>query len=104
MSLDIERIRALYPALSDGYAWLDAAAGTQVPRQVVDAVAAAYAGGIGNTHGAFPASARSDAIVAEARRAVRRPRDRTHPAGRGHRGEQHPGHHARRGPDHRPGP
>ncbi|WP_066367601.1 cysteine desulfurase-like protein [Herbidospora mongoliensis] len=70
MSLDIARIRALYPALSDGYAWLDAAAGTQVPRPVIDAIAAAYAEGIGNTHGAFPASGRSDEIVARARQAV----------------------------------
>ncbi len=70
MSLDIARIRALYPALSDGYAWLDAAAGTQVPRPVIDAIATAYAEGIGNPHGAFPASARSDEIVARARQAV----------------------------------
>jgi cysteine desulfurase family protein (TIGR01976 family) len=70
MSFDIDRIRALYPALSDGYAWLDAAAGTQVPQPVIDAIAAAYSTGIGNTHGAFPASGRSDAIVEEARRAV----------------------------------
>jgi cysteine desulfurase family protein, VC1184 subfamily len=70
MSLDVARIRALYPALSDGYAWLDAAAGTQTPQPVIDAIVAAYTRGIGNTHGAFPASARSDTIVAEARRAV----------------------------------
>ncbi|ETK33785.1 cysteine desulfurase-like protein [Microbispora sp. ATCC PTA-5024] len=70
MSLDIERVRALYPALSDGYAWLDAAAGTQVPQPVIDAIAAAYSAGIGNTHGAFPGSARSDAIVTRAREAV----------------------------------
>ncbi|GII32575.1 cysteine desulfurase-like protein [Planotetraspora mira] len=70
MSLDISRIRALYPALSDGYAWLDAAAGTQVPQPVIDAIGAAYAHGIGNTHGAFPASARSDEIVSKARQAV----------------------------------
>ncbi|WP_055483263.1 cysteine desulfurase-like protein [Sphaerimonospora mesophila] len=70
MSFDIERVRALYPALSDGYAWLDAAAGTQVPQPVIDAIAAAYTTGIGNSHGAFPASARSDAIVGRARQAV----------------------------------
>ncbi|MBO4271970.1 cysteine desulfurase-like protein [Microbispora triticiradicis] len=70
MSFDIGRVRALYPALSDGSAWLDAAAGTQVPQPVIDAIVAAYSSGIGNTHGAFAASARSDAIVAEARRAV----------------------------------
>ncbi|MEU7000799.1 cysteine desulfurase-like protein [Nonomuraea sp. NPDC046570] len=70
MSFDVSRVRAFYPALSDEYAWLDAAAGTQVPQTVIDAIAGAYRAGIGNAHGAFPASARSDAIVAGARRAV----------------------------------
>jgi cysteine desulfurase family protein (TIGR01976 family) len=70
MSFDVAHVRTLYPALSDGYAWLDAAAGTQVPQTVIDAIVSAYRGGIGNSGGAFPASARSDAIVAEARQAV----------------------------------
>ncbi|MEU7898020.1 cysteine desulfurase-like protein [Nonomuraea sp. NPDC049152] len=70
MGFDVTRVRALYPALSDGHAWLDAAAGTQVPQTVIDAIAGAYRDGIGNAHGAFAASARSDAIVAEARAAV----------------------------------
>ena len=30
MSFDVGRVRALYPALGDGYAYLDGAAGTQV--------------------------------------------------------------------------
>ena len=67
---DVGRVRALYPALADGYAYLDGAAGTQVPRTVVDAIAGAYRSGIGNVGGAFPASRRSDAIVAECRQAV----------------------------------
>jgi len=70
MSFDVARVRALYPALADGTAWLDAAAGTQTPQPVIDAIVDAYTLGIGNAHGAFAASARSDAIVAEARRAV----------------------------------
>jgi cysteine desulfurase family protein (TIGR01976 family) len=70
MSYDVGRVRALYPALADGYAYLDGAAGTQVPSAVVDAVADAYRRGIGNAGGAFPASLRSSAIVAECRRAV----------------------------------
>jgi cysteine desulfurase family protein (TIGR01976 family) len=70
MSFDVGRVRALYPALADGFAYLDGAAGTQVPQVVIDAVAGAYRSGIGNVGGAFPASGRSDAIVAEARRAV----------------------------------
>jgi cysteine desulfurase family protein (TIGR01976 family) len=70
VNFDAARVRALYPALDDGYAYLDAAAGTQVPRTVIEAIAAAYRAGIGNLGGAFPASARSEAIVAECRRAV----------------------------------
>ncbi|MGH2813642.1 MAG: aminotransferase class V-fold PLP-dependent enzyme, partial [Actinomycetota bacterium] len=70
MTFDVGRVRALYPALADGYAYLDGAAGTQVPGAVIEAVAGAYRGGIGNVGGAFPASGRSGAIVAEARRAV----------------------------------
>ncbi len=37
-------------------------------------------------------------------RAVRRTGDRPYETGRGHRGQQHPGHHARRPADHRAGP
>ena len=70
MALDVRAIRTAYPALRDGYAYLDGAAGTQVPESVIEAIAAAYRGGIGNAGGAFPASGRSDAIVAAARLAV----------------------------------
>src|SRR5690349_3755912 len=70
MSFDVERIRSLYPALADGYAYLDGAAGTQVPRPVIDAIAGAYLDGIGNVGGPFPASHRSDAIVAQCRAAI----------------------------------
>jgi cysteine desulfurase family protein (TIGR01976 family) len=70
MSFDVVRVRARYPALADGHAYLDGAAGTQVPEAVIDAIAGAYRGGIGNVGGAFPASGRSDELVAECRRAV----------------------------------
>lgn len=63
-------MRALYPALADGHAYLDGAAGTQVPVSVIEAIAAAYREGLGNLGGAFPASGRADAIVARARAAV----------------------------------
>ena len=69
-TFDVSRVRGSYPALADGHAYLDGAAGTQVPVPVIDAIAAAYRAGIGNIGGAFAASERSDAIVAEARRAV----------------------------------
>ena len=69
-SFDVAAVRALYPALADGHAYLDGAAGTQVPSSVIEAIAAAYRAGLGNLDGAFAASARSGAIVAEARAAV----------------------------------
>jgi len=70
MGFDVDRVRACYPALADGYAYLDGAAGTQLPNAVIDAMAGAYRAGLGNSGGAFPASRRSDEITAECRRAV----------------------------------
>ena len=70
MGIDVRAIRAAYPALADGYAYLDGAAGTQVPSSVIQAIGAAHAAGLGNSGGAFPASKRSDSITAECRRAV----------------------------------
>jgi cysteine desulfurase family protein (TIGR01976 family) len=69
-SFDVAAVRVLYPALADGHAYLDGAAGTQVPFSVIEAIAAAYRAGLANLDGAFAASARSGAIVAEARAAV----------------------------------
>jgi cysteine desulfurase family protein (TIGR01976 family) len=70
MAFDVGKIRAAYPALADGHAYLDGAAGTQLPGSVIDAIAGAQAAGLGNSGGAFPASRRSDAITDECRRAV----------------------------------
>ncbi|MBO0867331.1 MAG: cysteine desulfurase-like protein [Micromonosporaceae bacterium] len=70
MSFDTKRIRAGIPALRDGYAYLDGAAGTQVPESVIEAIAGAYRAGLGNVGGAFPASDRAGAIVAGARAAL----------------------------------
>ncbi|HKR67512.1 MAG TPA: cysteine desulfurase-like protein [Streptosporangiaceae bacterium] len=70
MAFDVTRVRADYPALADGYAYLDGAAGTQVPGSVISAISEAYRTGLGNTDGAFPASARSDAIMRGCREAV----------------------------------
>ncbi|WP_327104005.1 cysteine desulfurase-like protein [Nonomuraea glycinis] len=70
MHFPIESVRSAYPALADGHAYLDGAAGTQVPQAVIDAIAGAYRAGLGNVGGAFPASHRSDAIVAACRAAV----------------------------------
>src|SRR6202020_2386355 len=70
VTFDVETVRAAYPALRDGYAYLDGAAGTQVPEAVIETVAAAARGGIGNAGGAFPASHRATAIVTGCREAV----------------------------------
>jgi cysteine desulfurase family protein (TIGR01976 family) len=70
VTFDVNRVRAAYPALSDGYAYLDGAAGTQVPAAVIEAIADAYRSGIGNMGGTFPASGRSGSIVAECRQAL----------------------------------
>ena len=70
MTFDVSRVRAAYPALGDGYAYLDGAAGTQVPSAVIEAIADTYRSGIGNVGGAFLASERADGIVAECRRAL----------------------------------
>jgi cysteine desulfurase family protein (TIGR01976 family) len=70
MTYEVAAVRARFPALADGYAYLDGAAGTQVPASVIDAITGAYRGGLGNLDGAFPASARSQVIVRECRQAV----------------------------------
>jgi cysteine desulfurase family protein (TIGR01976 family) len=70
MQLDVAAIRAAYPALADGYAYLDGAAGTQVPSAVIEAISRAQATGLGNAGGSFPASARADEITAACRAAV----------------------------------
>jgi cysteine desulfurase family protein (TIGR01976 family) len=70
VTFDVETVRAAYPALRDGYAYLDGAAGTQVPETVIETIAAAARAGIGNSGGAFPASERASAIVTGCRQAV----------------------------------
>lgn len=70
MAYDIGAVRGQYPALADGRAWLDGAAGTQVPQAVADAVAEVYRSGVSNQGAVFAASARAGEIVSGARRAV----------------------------------
>ncbi len=70
MAYDVEAVRAQYPALADGRAWLDGAAGTQVPQVVIDAVMQAYRTGVPNQGAPFEASFRSTETVADARRAI----------------------------------
>lgn len=67
---DVASVRAHYPALTDGWAYLDGAAGTQVPHSVIEATVRAYRSGIGNYGGAFAASTRAGSYVDDARAAV----------------------------------
>jgi cysteine desulfurase family protein (TIGR01976 family) len=70
MSFDVARVRAAYPALAEGFAHLDGAAGTQVAAPVIDAVAGTLRRAVSNRGTAFEAARRSGEIVAAAREAV----------------------------------
>ena len=58
----IAQVRAQFPALSGSATFLDNPAGTQVPRRVIEAVAAAMAGAASNLGGHFQASRDAVAI------------------------------------------
>jgi len=70
MGLDLAAVRAQFPAFRRPVVFLDGPAGSQVPRRVIDAVAAYLADSNANTHGAFATSIESDALIGRARRAV----------------------------------
>jgi cysteine desulfurase family protein (TIGR01976 family) len=67
---DVTRVRAHYPALQGPTVFLDGAAGTQSPTEVIEAVAEAYRVGTSNAGGAFAASNRADEFTERARQAV----------------------------------
>jgi cysteine desulfurase family protein (TIGR01976 family) len=73
--LDVAWVRAQFPSLQlqvNGYpaAFLDGPAGTQVPKQVMDAVQSYFLNSNANTCGAFATSRSNDAIIASARAAM----------------------------------
>lgn len=75
LSMDIQWVRGQFPSLKqlvNGHpaAFLDAPAGTQVPRQVIDAVRDYFENSNANTCGAFATSQRTDAMIAGARAAM----------------------------------
>jgi len=70
MSYDVERIRALYPALQGDRVWLDGAAGTQSPTSVIEAMADTYRSGTSNGGGVFASSRAADELTTAARSAV----------------------------------
>jgi cysteine desulfurase family protein (TIGR01976 family) len=70
MSFDVDRVRGGYPALAEGYAHFDGAAGTLVAAGCSDAIAEVTRAAVGNKSTAFAPGRRALEIVAEARSAV----------------------------------
>jgi cysteine desulfurase family protein (TIGR01976 family) len=66
MSSELDGIRARFPALASGIAYLDAPGGTQCPQSVIDAIGAYLRESNANLGGAFAASRRSDELVEQA--------------------------------------
>ncbi len=62
----IDQVRSQFPALNGPSAFVDNPAGTQVPRQVIEAVTAAMSGAASNLGGQFESSRSADAIYARA--------------------------------------
>jgi len=70
MDLDVARVRSSFPALSQGVAYFDSPGGTQVPRQVAQAMADTSCSGISNRGTVTAAERRAGSVVTEARAAV----------------------------------
>ena len=68
--LDVTAVRERFPALASGAAYLDGPGGSQVPREVLDAVAGYLRDSNANLGGAFPTSASSDEVMASGRAAA----------------------------------
>ena len=74
-AFDIAWVREQFPSLSlqyhrHGSAFLDGPAGTQVPKQVMDAVQYYFLGANANTYGAFLTSRRTNEMIVSARAAM----------------------------------
>src|SRR5438067_11350219 len=73
--LDLTWVRAQFPALAqtvNGHpaVFLDGPGGTQVPQRVIDAISGYLRRNNANTAGAYATSRNTDAMIAEARRAM----------------------------------
>jgi cysteine desulfurase family protein (TIGR01976 family) len=66
MTFDLDAVRARFPALASGVAFLDAPGGTQCPQSVIDAIGDYLRESNANLGGAFVASRRSDELVERA--------------------------------------
>ena len=65
-AIDLDAVRARFPALASGVAFLDGPGGTQTPQAVIDAIAAYLRESNANLGGAFAASRRSDELIEHA--------------------------------------
>jgi cysteine desulfurase family protein (TIGR01976 family) len=70
VTFDVEAVRRRFPALQSGLVYFDAPGGTQVPQEVIDAIAAHLRDDNANLGGPFPTSRRSDALLTRARLAA----------------------------------
>jgi len=70
MGFDVTAVRTHFPALATGVAYFDGPGGSQLPRQVADAVASTLTAGISNRGPLTAASRLADDVVARARSAM----------------------------------
>ncbi|MDF1605681.1 cysteine desulfurase-like protein [Nocardioides sp. YIM 152315] len=70
MTLDIDRVRKDFPALDQGIAYFDGPGGTQVPRQVAEAIAQTMTSGVSNRGAVTASERRAEDVVTGARSAV----------------------------------
>jgi len=70
MTFDVTRVRSDFPALGDGTAYFDGPGGSQVPRQVADAIAATMTAGLSNRGTVTSSERRAEEVVVGARLAV----------------------------------
>jgi cysteine desulfurase family protein (TIGR01976 family) len=72
VALDVQAVRARFSALQRPDAFFDGPAGTQVPDEVIDAIAGYLRESNANVGGAFETSRRTDELIEEARGAAAR--------------------------------
>lgn len=70
MTYDVAAVRACFPSLDSGFAHFDGPGGTQTPRQVAQAVAAALTGPLSNRGSLTPGERNSTAFTAAGRGAM----------------------------------
>ena len=67
IAFDAAAVRARFPALRSPLAFFDGPAGTQVPTEVIGAIARYLTDDNANSGGPFGTSVRTDALIAHAR-------------------------------------